>query len=639
MAYKIKLSLHGAKPVVNRTIALSQDMELYDAALVFITAIGWRGGRDHYFVTDLGMVEEERIRRDMEEFYTVEDLKDMNATFYYDRYTDWRVDIDFKGETDENGPSVLSYKGECPNQLLSGIRDFNRIRKAADDPSDPYHDQAEAWLSTMPPYDIDEVNEHLGNGETAFPEYHYVTNGQLDNPLIAFMNVARKMMDGPRIRTKEFRCPECGSVCDGRMNLDLPPSRIKNMDEYPATIVCPRCRTETTLSVQNDGFRIGYHEKISSRPQDQQTEIYDMLSRKDEARDTFKEARYQAELGMLFHRYDYRRDNTDVIETCLNALDRNGPEYENTSALCRESIVMQAVKNGKRIPEDTEGFYGTRGAIALTCMHIAKGVSEEEMASIIPEAKGMVDSESDPEMVDRCEAAALIAEAAHLVGDTSTLVWAAEILEEAAAEAEEYADVLESVEWRNLCYLMECVVGGMYSADMPKEADKALKCMTSPFVDYPEVKVPPAVRNIIAFRRAMLFLSTDGDEEQALEDLESIMKSIRDTEDNGVFTMRRMPYVEMLLAQHGRVKKKDLPKERAAVAGILVELFSAKRATPDEMNHAIQDFMCTYLGKGYSYKDACEDFRKHGMRIIDKMPEFGEFNIDWAWDNDLTWTV
>lgn len=638
MAYKIKLSLHGAKPVVNRTIALSQDMELYDAALVFITAMGWRGGRDHYFVTDLGMVEEEHIIRDMEEFYTVEDLKDMNATFYYDKYTDWRVDIEFKGETDENGPSVLSYKGECPNQLLSGIRDFNRIRKAAGDPSDPYHDQAEAWLSTVLPYDIDEVNEHLGKGETAFPEYHYITNSQLEDPLIAFMNVARKMMDGPRIRAKEFRCPECGSVCDGRRNLDLPPSRIKNLDEYPATIVCPRCRTETTLSVQNDGFRIGYHEKISSRPQDQQTEIYDMLSRMDETRDPFEEARYQAELGMLFHRYDYRRDNTDAIETSLNALDRDDPRYERTSALCRESIMMQAVKNGKKTQEDTEGFCGTCGAIAMTSMHLARS-TQEKLASIIPEARDMVDSENDAEMVDRCEAVALIAEAAHIVGDTNTLIWAAGILEEAASEAEEYADVLESVEWRNLCYLMECVVGGMYSADMPREADKALKCMTGPFVDCLEVKVPPAVRNITAFRRAMLFLSTDGDEEQALEDLESIMKSVRETEDNGVFTMRRVPYVEMLLAQHGRVRKKDLPKERAAVAGILVELFAAKRATPDEMNHAIQDFMSTYLGKGYSYKDACEDFRKQGLRIVEKKPEIREFSIDWAWDNDLTWTV
>lgn len=638
MAYKIKLSLHGAKPVVNRTIALSQDMEIYDAALVFITAMGWRGGRDHYFVTDLGMMEEEHIKRDMEKFYTVEDLRDMNATFYYDRYTDWRVDIEFKGETDENGPSVLSFKGECPNQLLSGIRDFNRIRKAAGDPSDPYHDQAEAWLSTVPPYDIDEVNEHLGKGETAFPEYHYVTNGQIEDPLIAFMNVARKMMDGPRIKTKEFRCPECGSVCDGRVNLDLPPSRIKNLDEYPATIVCPRCRTETILSVQNDGFRIGYHEKISSRPQDQQTGIYDMLSRKDEVRDPFEEAEYQAELGMIFHRYDYRRDNTDTIERCLNALDKNDPRYGKVSVLCRESIMMQAVKNGKKTQEDTEGFCGTCGAIAMTGIHLARS-TPEKLASIILEARGMVDSERNAEMVDRCEAVALIAEAAHIADDANTLVWAAGILEEAASEAEEYADILESVEWRNLCYLMECVVGGMYSADMPREADKALKCMTGPFVDYPEVKVPPAVRNIIAFRRAMLFLSTDGDEEQALEDLESIMKSVRETEDNGVFTMRRVPYVEMLLAQHGRVKKKDLPMERAAVAGILVELFSAKRATPDEMNHAIQDFMCTYLGKGYSYKDACEDFRKHGMRIIDKMPEFGEFNIDWAWDNDLTWTV
>lgn len=452
------------------------------------------------------------------------------------------------------------------------------------------------------------------------------------------MNVARKMMDGPLVRTKEFRCPECGSVCDGRRDLDLPPSRIKNMDEYPATIVCPRCRTETTLTVQNDGFRIGYHEKISSRPQDQQTEIYDMLSRKDEVRDPFEEARYQAELGMLFYRYDYRRDNTDAVERCLNALDKNDPRYGKVSVLCRESIMMQAVKNGKKTPEDTDGFCGTCGAIAMTGMHLAKS-APEKLASIIPVARDMVDSENDAEMVDRCEAVALIAEAAHIADDTDTLIWAAGILEEAASEAEEYADVLESVEWRNLCYLMECVVGGMYSADMPKEADKALKCMTGPFVDYPEVKIPPAVRNIIAFRRAMLFLSTDGDEEQALEDLESIMKSVRNTEDNGVFTMRRVPYVEMLLAQHGRVKKKDLPKERIAVANILVELFSAKRATPDEVNHAIQDFMSTYLGKGYSYKDACEDFRRQGMKIVEKKPEIREFSIDWAWDNNLTWTV
>ncbi len=639
MAYKIKLSLHGSKPVVNRTIALDRNMELYDAALVFITAMGWRGGRDHRFVTDLGKDEEDTVKRHLEEFYTVNDLEDMNATFYYDRYTDWRVDIEFKGETDEKGPSVLSYRGECPNQLLSGIRDFNRIRKAAGDPSDPYHDQAEAWLGTVPPYDIDEVNERLGKGETALPEYHCILDGMLENPMIAFMNAARKMIDGPLVRTKTFRCPECGSACDGRRNLDLPPNRIRGMEEYPATIVCPKCRTETVLTVQNDGFRIGYHEKISSRPQDQQSEIYEMLSIKDKDRDPFQEARYQAELGMTFYRYDYRRDNTDVIEACLKALDRDDPRYGKVSALCRESIMMQAVKNGKKIPEDTEGFFDTYGAIALMRMRLAKSASEEELGSIIPKAIDMVNSDCDPGMADECEAAALIAESGHIAGYTDALIWAAGILEEMASEAEEHAGVIESVEWWSLCYLMECVVGGLYSADMVKEADKALKCMTASFLDYPEVKVPPAVRNLIAFRRAMLFLSTDGDEEQALEDLESVRKSIECAEDNGPFTMRRMPYVWMLLAKYGRVKKKDLPDERTNVTRILAELLASKQVTPDEMNHAIHDFLMIYLGKGYSYKDAREDFRKQGITILDKMPDLGEFDIDWVWDNNMTWSV
>ena len=642
MALKIKLSLHGSRPVVSRTVALDPSLDIYDAALVFVTAIGWRGGRKHYFIIDDGSEDPQIIDRDMEDEYTVGDLRDMNATFYYDPFASWRVDMEFKGESDADSPKVLAWHGECPNQLLAGIRDFNNLRKAAKDPSDLSHDQAAAWLATVPPYDMDEVNRRLGEGEVAFPPYRFVSKNPTD-PSVTIIRIAARLLERSLAGDPGFRCPECGAGCDGRMNFDLPPGMIQGVEEQPVTIVCPRCRTESVLYRRNDGYRIGFHEKESSRPQDQQSLIYDMLSRKDDPRDPFEEAGYQAKLGLLYYRYDYRRDNSDAISRCLDGLDKGDPRYGGLSVLCRESLMLLAVKDlrgdSPDVPVDDEGFTGTIGAMAIMEKCLSKGRLEEGDRAIAERARKMMESDPEACLSDRCRVAGFIAIVAHNLDDCSNLSWAASVLEDAASEAEECAESLESLEWWALCYLMESVVGGFYSMDRFTEADKALKCMTGPFVDFCASDVPPAVRNLVMFRRAMLFLSTGGDEGQALDDLDAIITSAKSGEDNGLYTMMRIVYAILLRAEYGATKGELYSNERALSLEVLFQLLSGDHIGEKDVNMALSDYIRIYVGRGYPFSRACEDLRKHGVMLDKKQPDLGEFDIDAVWSNGLSWRV
>ncbi len=639
MAFKIKLSLHGSKPVVSRTVALDPDMCLQEAALVFVTAFGWRGGRSHYFTNGCESGEVDILGSEEEEALTIGDLPDMDVAFFYDTCSSWRVDMEFKGETDTDGPKVLAWHGECPSQLFSGIHDFNRIRKAAKDPSDPYHDQAEAWLGTVPPYDLDSINKRLSEGDLAHPQCFFVTPGtSTDESLNSVMSFGMKMIDVAVADRHRARCPACGAECDTRANTDLPPSMIRNMPRHPLTIVCPRCRTETVLELRNDGFRIGPQEKGSVRPQDQQPAIYDALLRKDDPRDPFEEARYQAELGLLYDRYGYRKDNSGTISDCLAALDGADPRYEETAALCREAIVLLAAGNGRKALSDTGGFAGVIGATAMMSTIAWDGPSEDAVA-VMKRAIGMAGSDSAPDLASRCRAAGVIALAAHILDDTDGLVWAASVLEDAASEAEARAESMESVEWWALCYLMEAVVCGLYSAGMLGEADRALKCMTGPFADSQCDGAPPAVRNLALFRRAMLFLSTEGDEAQALEDLERFVKSATISEDSGLFTAIRLPYALMLRAQRGAVKGEDLARERSMAIQVMSELLSAKRMSKNDAKMAFSDFMRIYVGRGYPYSRAREEFGKRGLKICKEMPDLGEFDIDDVWNNRMSWIM
>ncbi len=642
MALKIKLSLHGSRPVVSRTLALDPGLDIYDAALVFVTAMGWRGGRKHYFVIDDGSEGPQIIDRDMEDVHTLRDLRDMNATFYYDPFSSWRVDMEFKDEADADGPKVLAWHGECPNQLLAGIRDFNDIRKAAKDPSDPGHDQAAAWLATVPPYDMDDVNRRLAKGEVAFPPYWFHSKSSGD-PSTALVRLAMRLMERSIEGDPGFRCPECGADCDGRMNFDLPPGMIQGVEEQPVTVVCPKCRAESVLYRRNDGFRIGFHEKDTSRPQDQQPAIYDALLRKDDVRDPFEEARYQAELGLLYYRYDYRRNNSDAISGCLDRLDRTDPRYGEASVLCRESLMLLALKDHMDeppyAPVDDEGFAGAVGAMALAERCILKGRLEEGDREALERAMRMVDSDPEAELADRCRVAAMIAMIAHSIDDIDALSWAASVLEDAASEAEECAECMESVGWWALCFLMESVVSGFYSLGRFSEADKALKCMTGPFVDCYSGEVPPAVRNLAQFRRAMLFLSTGGDEEQAMDDLEALMRSAKSCEDNGLYTTMRMMYAILLRAEHGVTKGEQLSNERAMFVDLLAQMLTQKHIGEKDVNKALCDFIRIYVGRGYPFSKAREDLRKGGFLLEKNQPDLGDFDIDLVWSCALSWKV
>ncbi len=638
MAYKIKLSLHGSKPVVNRTVILDSHMDLYDASLVFITAMGWRGGRGHWFEIDDTRNKRRRVlERNAEERFSVDDLEWMNATFHYDRITDWMVDIEIKDLSDEPSPKVLTYRGECPNQILSGVNDFNRIRKAAEDLADPYHDQAVAWLATVPPYDMDAVNEQLRKGETALPEYYYKMRGPNEDAMMEYLDSARAMI-GKGIIDETLRCPECGATCEGRRNLDLRPTRISNMMEYPATIACPKCGAVTDLYIKNDGFRIGYHENNSSQSQDQQAPLYDAISHKGDVRDPFEEARYQAGLGILYVRYEYNLDNSETVSRCRSALDKEDPRYSDTEALCRLSVVLQTLKKGE-IPDDASGLSGALGADAMLHACCLKNETDEEVSIAIRKAIEMVESDSDANPIDRWMALGNIASASMHIRDVDGLMWSASALEDAASEADRNADSMVSKGWRNLCGLMEVVVCGLRLTGKLKEADRALKCMTGPFVDDMTDGTPIAVRDLVAFRRAMLFLTTGGDREQALEDLDTIMTTVKGYKDSGIFTIKRIAYVAMLRAHFGATKGKLLENERTLAINVLSQLCASGYADKDDMSYAIGDLARIYVKKGYPSNSLRKEFERFGVMIYDDLDGFGKFDIEEMWECRLTWVV
>ncbi len=640
MSYKFKLSIRGSKPAVSRTVALDPCMALSEAALVFITAFGWPGGRISAFQREDQGMDAVSIGRDLEDELVVEDLLDMDLAFQYDMYLGWQIGVEFKGETDEEGPKVLVWKGERPSQLLTGVRDFNRVRKAAGDPSDPYHDQAAAWLATVPPYDADEVNRRLAEGRLARPYVPLMTPMmRADSALRFSMNCLLNVAEPAAFENLRFRCPICGTECDGRPNFDLPPSMVGGKDRFPAAIVCPRCRTETALKLYSDGFRTGYHEEWATKPQDQQLAIYDMLLRKDDARGPFEEARYQAELGLLYGRYDYLKDNSDAIAECMRRLNRDDPRYGETEVLCREALVLLASLNGKDAPSDFTGFKGARGAMAMSAT-ASNSRLDDDLAAEMRKVREMVESDPMPDLVDRCRAATLFSTVACCMCDRDALLWAASVLEDAAAEAEECAGSLESVEWHALCLLEEAVVCGLHCMGMHGAAEKALKCVTGPFADCRCDEAPPAVRNIFLFRRAMLFLSAGGDREQALDDLDRFVGSVKSIEDNGIFTMRRLPYAIMLRAYFGATSGDELSRERSMIPHTVSELVSAGQMSMSDAGRTFCDFLRVYVRGRYSFRKAYEDFRKKGL-ATDKVrvADLGKFDIEDAWGNGALWIL
>ncbi len=633
MAYKFRISLHGSKPAVSRTVVLEQDTGIRDAALVFITAMGWRGGRTYCFVADIGADDPKAISHEMEPLFTAEDLCEMDAALFYDVDTGWRVDIGPGEETEETGPKVLAWKGECPNQLLLGISDFNRIRKAAKDPSDPYHDQAEAWLGTVPTYDMEEVNRRLEDGDLAMPPVDHATPDASWMPVRAMLHYAREQIKARAARTEGFRCPQCGSVCEGRENLELSPTMVNSVAEYTVSIVCPKCRFETVLTAMNDGFSIGYHEEGSCRPQGQQQAIYDALLRKDDPRDPFEEAMYQAELACLYDKYRYRRDNSGTVAKCLAGLDKKDPRFAETDIICREAILLHAINGRKDVLGSTKGFTGALGAMAMVRKDYSFGTLE---TSTVKKAMKMLESDPGAGFIEKCAVAYIIACNASDSGDCEALSWTASVLEDVAAEADERTEALESAEWWALCTLMEAVVCGLHEVRKVEDAGRALGCMAGPFADRPDHGAPPAVRNLVLFRRALLLLSSGGNREQALRDLDRFMESVRGHEDNGIYTMRRMPYAAMLRADSGRMRKGEMTWEMALAANILVQLFSAGLIASRELEHALADFVSLYTEKGYSYSRICDIFKTNGLILTDKRSEPCRFNPGLIWHNDMT---
>ena len=168
MAAKMKITLVGSDPQVTRTIAIPSGTVAIDVVDIIITSLEWEGGCRHLLTMDRNTVNEKELSMLDNYSMTVDDLRGHRLRLIYDDCPGWEMDIIFQKDVESDVPKVLRYKGDSPPCVLAGVRDWNRVNKAAEDPSDPYHDQASAWMSLVEPYDEDSINRIRFTQENVF---------------------------------------------------------------------------------------------------------------------------------------------------------------------------------------------------------------------------------------------------------------------------------------------------------------------------------------------------------------------------------------------------------------------------------------------------------------------------------------
>ena len=196
MAAKMKITLAGSVPQITRTIAIPSRTTVFETVSIIITSLEMSGGREYTLLLDWNTLSERQLSKAEQYNMDIDELRSHRVRLIYDDHPGWTMDVVFQKDTESDVPKGLNYKCDSPPRMLAGTRDWNMVNKAASDPQDPYHDQADAWLSLVEPFDEDMINERLENNELAIPGPPYRLD--ISDPaesLLDMMGESRKTME------------------------------------------------------------------------------------------------------------------------------------------------------------------------------------------------------------------------------------------------------------------------------------------------------------------------------------------------------------------------------------------------------------------------------------------------------------
>ncbi|MGN0098463.1 MAG: hypothetical protein ACI38Y_03955 [Candidatus Methanomethylophilaceae archaeon] len=618
MAAKMKITLVGSDPQVTRTIAIPSETVAIDVVDIIITSLEWEGGRRHLLIMDRNTDNERALSMLDNYSMMVDDLKGHRLRLIYDDCPGWEMDIVFQKDVESDVPKVLKHKGDSPPCVLAGVRDWNRVNKAAEDPSDPYHDQASAWMSLVEPYDEDSINRKLETDDISLVATdEFVDSYDFGESLLDILGRLRSNLDSLGPLKDVFRCPVCGSECDGRLNKDGDTVEIAGIMRYPAMAMCPTCREPFNLHMTNDGYRRGYCDEMMIRPYDQCLPYYDLLRRKDDDMEPLERARFVADLALAEFMYDkYEKMPLEDIDTECWDLDPSDPEQLKVMERLMTAIVSIYPDECGYVVDEAENMseclHGAYGSILTSRIGEINHIDETgTLRDLLEHALELLDEDVDSPLFMRVMALFEIINGCDHLEDVDLLIGC-------IGQFEKLVDVyvsdpasISSTEWSMLCNLFEMASQLANYLDRDDVAERIVKIVSGPFADEWSEPIPPSVRNIVRFRRAIVFMCTGGDTDQAIDDLVSVVESSRSLEDNGPFTIIRM-FMSMLLLT-------SMKKEKAEKLAIITEkILMNLHGTGDVLDSVV-----------YAYIVACNDAGMKRKWITDSLARMGISLVDW----------
>ena len=625
MAAKMKITLVGSDPQVTRTIAIPSGTVAIDVVDIIITSLEWEGGRRHLLTMDRNTVNEKKLSMLDNYSMTVDDLRGHRLRLIYDDCPGWEMDIIFQKDVESDVPKVLRYKGDSPPCVLAGVRDWNRVNKAAEDPSDPYHDQASAWMSLVEPYDEDSINRKLETGDISIVATdEFVDSDDFGESLLNVLGRFRTNLDSLGPLKDVFRCPVCGSECDGRLNKDGDTVEIAGMMRYPAMAMCPACREPFNLHMTNDGYRRGYCDETMIRPYDQCLPYYDLLRRKDDDMEPLERARFVADLALAGFMYD-KNENMPLEDIDTECWDLDPSDPEQLKVMEKLMTAMTSIypdECGYVVDEAenmSECLRGAYGSILTSRIGEVNHTDDIEIRrDLIRQALELLKEDVDSPLFIRTCALLYIINGGEHLEDVDLLIGCLGQFEKLVdAYASDPASIC-SAEWSILCNLFEMATQMADFLDRDDVAERIVKIVSGPFADEWSEPIPPSVRNIVRFRRAIVFMCTGGDTDQAIDDLVSVVESSRSLEDNGPFTIIRM-FMSMLLLTSMRKEKAE--KLEIVTGSVLMNL----RDTGEVLDSVV-----------YAYIVACNDAGMKRKWIADSLARMGIHLTEWPDLKDLS---
>ena len=612
MAAKMKITLAGSVPQITRTIAIPSGTTVFETVSIIITSLEMSGGREYTLLLDWNTLSERQLSKAEQYNMDIDELRSHRVRLIYDDYPGWTMDVVFQKDTESDVPKVLKYKGDSPPRMLAGTRDWNMVNKAASDPQDPYHDQADAWLSLVEPFDEDMINERLEKNELAIPGPPYRLD--ISDPaesLLDMMGESRKTMDSTGPLKDVFRCPVCGSECDGRLDKDGTRVEMQGVMRYPAIAMCPSCREPFEVHLTNDGYRKGYCDETMLRPYDQCLPYYDLLRRKDEDMTPVERARFITDLALAEFRYG-KREKTPIEELREECWDQDPSDPEQFGIMMRLMALMITRRPDEcaDVMDDaenmTECLHGTFGSILLSCIGKVNHSKETDVRrDLLRQALDLLNNDAEEGPYFRLLALKDIINGCNEIEDGG-------ILSECVGTFEKIVEVYtsdpaskESAEWSILCHVFEMFCQTAHELKRIDLAEMVVKIMSGPFADEWCEPIPPGVRNIVRFRRAIVFLSGDGDREQAIDDLVSVDESSKSLEENGPFTNIRMLFCNIILISMGKRKPEDVEP----IMRKFIEILNWQKAPIDDIV--------------YTYILACSDAGKKKGWIANSLENMG----------------